>query len=585
MLSIYDYLVIAFYFVFFVAVGYAFRKAGRSSSEFFRGGGQMSWWLVGVMGFMGSFSAWTFTGGAGVAYGVGAVVLVIYFGNALAFFSNAFWLAPRFRQMRVITIMEAVRERLGPKNEQFFTWINIPLQILGGGLWLYGLAIFCAPVFGLNIVMTIFLCGLVVSCVAAIGGAWAVATSDFLQTLMLLPITIVVAVYCLMATGGVGGLVERIPPQALDITASDVSGFGILWVVASLIERMVSYNTLQGGSRYLAVKNGKEARMAALLAGALFVGGALLWFVPPLAARALEVDLEQMFPDLAVAGEGAYVAMAIRFLPNGLLGLMVTGMLAATMSSMNESLNRNAGIFVRSFYRPVLRPTAGDREQVWVGRMVTMGFGTLCVLIALFYVSLKGMGIFELMLTFTAMLVIPMMVPMFWCLVVRRGPDWGAWVTVLVVMSGSILLNCLESIPVAVRAMEAMGISSVLGVIAENRYIVLTIGNFISGSVIYLLIAFLFKNKGREREKAVRAFFNTMAVPLSADEEGEDSLIRFMNRRIGKMALCYAAFVALLLLIPNNIGGRLAILFCAAFIGIVGGIILLVSKERKPMPG
>jgi len=58
----YDYLVIGGYFVLIMAIGVAFKSmAAKSTSDYFRGGGRMLWWMVGSTAFMMQFSAWTFT--------------------------------------------------------------------------------------------------------------------------------------------------------------------------------------------------------------------------------------------------------------------------------------------------------------------------------------------------------------------------------------------------------------------------------------------------------------------------------------------------------------------------------------------
>src|SRR5579859_5305095 len=113
MLSHYDYAVIAFYFLFMLVIGWVCRRFIANTSDYFRGGGKVLWWMVGSSAFMLSFSAWTFTGGAGKAYEDGAIILAIYFGNAIGFFFNFLFFAPRFRQMRVVTAMQAVRKRFG----------------------------------------------------------------------------------------------------------------------------------------------------------------------------------------------------------------------------------------------------------------------------------------------------------------------------------------------------------------------------------------------------------------------------------------------------------------------------------------
>src|SRR5512133_318354 len=182
MLALFDYLVVGFYLLFLLGIGWYFRRSGHDSSEYFRGNGKMSWWMVGASSFMGAFSAWTFTGAAGVAYDTGLVILVLYWANALGFFINWSYFARFCRNTRAVTALEAVRQRLGHANEQVFTWLQVPFQILQAGIWLYGL---------------------VVVFVAAAGGSWAVVAGDFIQALVLVPITLVAAFTAVRYIGGV----------------------------------------------------------------------------------------------------------------------------------------------------------------------------------------------------------------------------------------------------------------------------------------------------------------------------------------------------------------------------------------------
>src|SRR6185369_1472855 len=162
MLSSYDYLVIAFYFVFLAIIGVICRKFIANTSDYFRGGGKMLWWMAGCTAFVAQFSAWTFTGAASKAYQDGPVIMVLYFANALGFFINYLFFAPRFRQMRVVTSIQAIRARFGKGNEQFFTWVQLPIGVLYAGIWLSGLSIFVSAAFGISLYTTILVTGLVV---------------------------------------------------------------------------------------------------------------------------------------------------------------------------------------------------------------------------------------------------------------------------------------------------------------------------------------------------------------------------------------------------------------------------------------
>ncbi|MEN8813146.1 MAG: hypothetical protein ABF277_07565, partial [Candidatus Arcticimaribacter sp.] len=71
MISNYDYLVVTAYFILMIVVGIVFKKMNKNTSDYFRGGGSMLWWLVGATTFMSFISAVTYTGAAGKAYETG----------------------------------------------------------------------------------------------------------------------------------------------------------------------------------------------------------------------------------------------------------------------------------------------------------------------------------------------------------------------------------------------------------------------------------------------------------------------------------------------------------------------------------
>lgn len=172
----YDYIVIAVYFVLITAISLLFKKIGNNStSDYFRGGGKMLWWMVGATAFMTQFSAWTFTGAAGKAFSDGFTVLGVFIGNMVAYIVAWAYFARRFRQMRVDTPTEAIRGRFNSANEQFFTWVIIPLSVINAGVWLNGLGVFASAVFDADIITTIWVTGLsvlAVSMCSVVPGAW-----------------------------------------------------------------------------------------------------------------------------------------------------------------------------------------------------------------------------------------------------------------------------------------------------------------------------------------------------------------------------------------------------------------------------
>src|SRR5215218_7932406 len=103
MISRYDYVIIGFYLVFMLAIGLVFRRMSKNTSDYFRAGGAMPWWLTGASAWIFSFSAWTFTGAAGKVYEAGTLVLVVFYSSVVALIVVIFFTSVRFRRMRVIT--------------------------------------------------------------------------------------------------------------------------------------------------------------------------------------------------------------------------------------------------------------------------------------------------------------------------------------------------------------------------------------------------------------------------------------------------------------------------------------------------
>ncbi|MDX1555880.1 MAG: hypothetical protein R3212_07640, partial [Xanthomonadales bacterium] len=237
-LSNLEYLVILGYFGLIIVVGLVFKKFSSNTDDYFKGGCKGTWWIVGTSAFMSTFSAWTFTGAAGMAYESGFSVMIIFLGNALGYFLNFLFMAPWLRQMRATTFPEAISMRFGEQTRYFYALYEVPMRILYAAMGLYSLGIFCSAVFGYNINYVIVVCGIVVLFYSATGGRWAVMATDFLQGLILVPLTIIVAWLCLEALGGVDSMFQAIEAKGLTedyrmVNSAELFGGAYTWGWAS----------------------------------------------------------------------------------------------------------------------------------------------------------------------------------------------------------------------------------------------------------------------------------------------------------------------------------------------------------------
>jgi Na+/proline symporter len=532
---------------------------------------------------MVQFSAWTFTGAASKAYSDGWPIAIIYLGNAFGFVVNALFFAPRVRQLRVVTGIDAIRLRFGRASEQFFTWLQIPFGLLQAGLWLNALGVFFAAVFGVDVTLTIVVTGSVVLVMALFGGSWAVLASDFIQVLILMPVCLAVTVLAIAKVGGVGGFIEHLPAGHLSFDQVFSKDFLGLWCVAMLLKQLHTTNNLADANRYLCVKDSRHARAAGFFGAALFLVGIVIWFVPPIAAAIRFPDLKAVFPGLRNPEEAAFIAIARDVMPVGMMGLLVSGIFAATMSSMDSGLNKNTGFFIKNFYQPVLHPQSSDRHLLKAGKITTAILGGLVILVALKMSSLQGLSLFQWMQRVSILIGIPIMVPLFLGMIVKRTPPWSAWSTVVVGFLSSLFISNNLTVEWAARYFDiGHDLSPSSG--EYWRQSVELFGNVGLCSLWFLGTTFFWSHVPDEKKAQVEEFFRRLRTPVDFNrEEGVHAANDHRQSRVvGWLCIAYGAFVTLLAVIPNPAIGRLAFVGCGFVVLAIGAVLLISTRTKTP---
>lgn len=584
-----DLAVIVVYLILMSAVGVVFKRFNRSSDDFMRSGCRATWWLCGASCFMSIFSAWTFTGGAAVAYEAGWSFSVLFLMNALGFAVQGFFFAPWFRQLRAVSIPEVIRRRFDERTQQFMAWLGIVTGTLSAAISLYGLAVFTAAVTGYPISGIILVLGAVVVFYSFSSGSWAVMATDFLQTVILFPVTILVAYLAFQELGGFGGFREEIASAGLtghfrlikaDEFAAAFNDFSWCWAVGILLGKSVEFIGLNGARRFFGVKDGKEASKAAFLAAGLMVVGAVLWAVPPMASRLFYAD-KVMAVSLANPVEASYAVACAELLPQGILGLVLVAMFSATMSSMDTGLNTNASIIVNDIYPAFCgwfkRPVGRDAVLLRLVKLCTLVLGTVIVFLALNFSRLRGVGMFRLMMELSAIFGSVIGVPMVIGLFVRRVPKWSAM--------ASILIGAVPS---------AAGFFSGKPVFTESGFFSLfpflctpwnyqtrVIVNMAVTGTAFLLCGLFYKAEARYAKK-VDEFFAVMKKPVDFEKEVGGSVDVSQLEIIGGFSMLIGVLVALLLFLPEltrrDIGG---LIFISASIVATGAGLYAAGHRSK----
>jgi SSS family transporter len=551
-----DYSVIFCYAILMVLVGLYVARFNRGAAEYFRGGNRIPWLVAGLSSFMAGFSAWTFTGAAGVAYRAGIAVIGLYIGNALSFLLGYFLFATRWRRSRITTVMEYLSARFNETTRQTFSWTTVVVQLFMIASVLYGLSLFVSSACGLPVVWTVIGAGVIIMSYCVIGGLWAVVLTDFLQASILMPFCLVLVITALARVGGVTGLIHSMPPPMKTIHLS--GEFGWIYILSWTVMVSFGYNTSAMAQRYFSVDNERSAKKVALLCSALFVVGAFLWFIPPMAMRVVYPDLHSVWPQISNVSEASYAVASLTLLPHGLIGIMLAAMFSSTMANVSATFNLKSAILTKDIYQTLFRKNAGERELLIVGWIMTFLVGSLTVAIAALMAS-SGKSVFAVMLTFNTLISLAYGPPALLGLVIRRTPPWSGLASFIV---GLVL--------------------GILGFFVYNWGLIEQVVIIIPASFGIFFLSMLL-DRGDNPARA--SLFKDLNTPINMQVELKDSpdytaqVFSFLSRTIAIIGL-----LSLLLLFSVSGKDRATVVWFAAITLIISALLRSIPGRRRAQP-
>jgi Na+/proline symporter len=570
-----EYLTLGIYFAVLLLLGTLFSRFNRNLGDFVRGGSRGTWWMVGTSITMSGISAFTFTGNGSAAFQAGPSLLVIYLANLLGYAAGGLFLARWYRQTRAMTGADVIRARFGTVIEQFSISTGLVLGPLGSAVQLWALAVFVSSVFGLSLHLTIVVVGIIVLVYSVSGGVWAVMATDVVQGIVLYGITLLVAALAIAKVGGVAAFAGYFTnPDFTTVTAffkepgqfpNDT--YTLQWAVVIFFMQLIGQVQLGSAGRYLAVKDGREATWAAWWAFCLMAVGSAVWFIPPMVARFLYADEVLAMPinDPATA---AYAVIAIKVLPNGLLGIMIAAMFAATMSSMDSGITGQTGVIVNNLLgriREVLKlEPLSDAFLVRLCRIISTVLGIVIIGFSLLLATQEKVKLFDTFLLMGAVIGTPILMPLLAGLIIRRLPSWSYFL----IVGGAALPSLYALVAETWWGKEPWTIQ-------ERGAWVLGFG--LLGILASIPLARFSSARQRERE---RKFFERMETPVDFEKEVGGGNDATQARLIGRVILLIAALLCLLLFLPNPVSGRLIILTLVILVGAVGGLLVWAARRE-----
>ncbi|BED89340.1 hypothetical protein PspMM1_18080 [Pseudoalteromonas sp. MM1] len=396
--------------------------------SFFSAGGALPWWMSGLSLFMSFFSAGTFVVWGAIAYKHGWVAITIQWTMCLAGVLIALFIAPKWQKTGVLTAAEYIKQRLGLNVQRTYTYIFLLIASFSTGAFLYPVAKIVEVATGLSLEYTVIILGLLILAYTAVGGLWAVIITDILQFVVLTAAVLIVVPLSFEAIGGIENFIDKAPDDFFNLVSDEYSWeFIFAFALYNLFFIAGNWSYIQ---RFTSVKTPKDAKKVGGLFAILYLICPVVWMLAPMIYRTMNPSL------VGFESEGAYLQMCKEVLPVGMLGLMLAGMVFATSSSINTSLNIAAGVISNDIYKQI-KPNASQTQLVKIGRIATAVLGFITIIVALL-IPLLG-GVVEVVMTMAALTGGPLFLPPIWLLFSR----YQTGKTILITTLFSLLVNVL----------------------------------------------------------------------------------------------------------------------------------------------
>ena len=418
-----DFGVIAVYFAVTLCAGLFMGRFVKSSKDFFSGGRKVPWWMGAVSSYMAMISSFVFIAHAGVAYQDGLVAILVFWSTVFAVAAGSWIFAWRWQRARVTTPMEYLEQRYGPGVRQFISWCGIAFRVLDNMVRLYSLGLIASVLLNIPLTAGIWLGVAIVLAYTLTGGLWSVLVTDVIQCTILFSAAVAMlflscgAVQAFAATPGTLGILDALPHH-FELNHGHRGSFVFLFAYYLIV--FVKYNGNWAFIQRLeSVPDERSAIKMGLLTAALLLVFPVVALLPAIAARYLVPGINP---------EEAYLTLCTRLLPPGALGLMVSAMLAATLSTLASEFNVTSSVFSKDIYQRLLRPRAGAGEMLLVGRL---GMVAVAALVAVGAQSVTRLGgAFEANKLLMALFGVPIVIPSVFGILWRRPNTTGVYLCV-----------------------------------------------------------------------------------------------------------------------------------------------------------
>ena len=370
------------YLLFMIGIGVRFFLKSKNSGgekEYFLGGRSMGPWVSALSAGASDMSAWVLMGLPASIYAAGLGQAWIAIGLAIGYALSWIIEAPRLRRYSIaandsITIPQYLSNRFLAKNKA--------LQIICAVIFLVAYTIYAASsikacgtlfntVIGIDAKIAMYIAAAIIVVYTFLGGFSAVCWTDFFQGLLMLAALLIAPIFALALVGGGKGAetAAQLPAGYFSLMS------GWKDVVNGLAWGLGYFGMPHIIIRFMSVRSDKDLKKSAKIG----ITWTVLILVFSVAAGAVGHLLLGEIADSSTV----FIQMVRKLFPALISGILLSAILAASMSTADSQLLASASAFAADVYKPVIRKgKADDKEMIWAGRYVVLIIAIIAVVIA-----------------------------------------------------------------------------------------------------------------------------------------------------------------------------------------------------------
>ncbi|MFM1920032.1 MAG: hypothetical protein RLZZ303_1666 [Candidatus Hydrogenedentota bacterium] len=395
-----DYTVIAVYLGVVVLIGFYFSRREADTRRFFLGSGHVPWWAVGLSIFATSLSAITYLSIPARAFATNWNMIFANLGVLVVTPFVVLSYIPRFRQLNIKTAYEYLELRF-----------NFPLRIYGSlcfllfqfgrvSIVLFLPALALSETTGMDPTVCILLMGVMATTYTVMGGIEAVIWTDVLQACVFV-FGAVFALYLVAANvdGGFAGVIEAGSAAGKFNLSNGAWSYASdsMWVIilgnifSSFYPSTADQTVVQ---RYLTTRDSKTAGRAALTNMFFTIPITLLFFSLGTALWAYFQQHPLLLPP-GMKNDAVLPVFIMAEFPVGLRGLIIAGIFAAAMSSLDSSINSVSSVIVNDYLRRFAARGWSEKAMLRAARMVTLACGVFGTCAAIYIARINAVSLWD----------------------------------------------------------------------------------------------------------------------------------------------------------------------------------------------